>query len=630
MANSTNRTQLINYLTGQQASAFGKNYVLNPSAFQNTSNVTVANSATVTRNTTTPLTAISDFTVSMPNNATGTVTWAMGTLDNAVKNQNCELRFDYTASSIGSNVVVQVLQGSSVAAQSSALTTQTNSTAVSLNVPCGDLSTATTFVIANGTGNTGTSAINIANITYGKATNIAQVAQAQFIGNAYIPATASCTWSRTNTALGSFGTTAACPGPTVDLNPGVNGGGIIQTTDTDLPKFTVNNLPAGTYQISISGPMSKSSATSRYDLAISDGTSTRGHQQWRFDTSGGDPDPAFNLIAHFTYTTAGNRTFELFGASTAGGTLTIDLQNTNARLNFNIVKFPSASEIIYTPTQTPSFWAGYHDNTCSWSRTNTAIGSFTADASCALVERTNTNFGTVSTSGGVLPAITFTPKTTGAYMVCVSGQEQGSATSANWTLQLFDGTTEIAQTGGTTDVGGNNSTFSFCGFYPVTTLTAKTIELRGRSSSGSLTIAPTGTTFPLEWQVIQLSPQIGHPQIINSVQTSTTTGEYVYRANLTCSGASAVNSQSGSWITSIGNVSAGKCTVTMPATSFPTTNYACNMTRNGTSVTSIVGFSINNKATTSFDVYMALISSGSSTIAAGTSETFDIICEGQK
>ena len=79
MASTSNRALLANYLLGQQSSAMGKNYISNPSAFMNTVGTSVTGTATVSRNTTSPLTAISDFSISLPNNATDYVAFSTDT-----------------------------------------------------------------------------------------------------------------------------------------------------------------------------------------------------------------------------------------------------------------------------------------------------------------------------------------------------------------------------------------------------------------------------------------------------------------------------------------------------------------------------------------------------------------------
>jgi hypothetical protein len=213
--------------------------------------------------------------------------------------------------------------------------------------------------------------------------NLSQVTQAQFIGSAFIPTTGSCTWNRVSASTGSFTTNASCPGPTVEFNPGP---GTIQTTDTDLPQFTVNNLPPGQYQVMIRGVAQGDNATNgSITLELNDGTNTSGRVSMIGSTSSGIP---FAAIGTFIYTTAGNRTFSLAGSASANGVNLLSEVN-NRNLNFSIWRFPTTPELAYRPDQLPASWSGYHDNTCSWARTNTAYGDPTADATCALVERQN-------------------------------------------------------------------------------------------------------------------------------------------------------------------------------------------------------------------------------------------------
>lgn len=150
----------------------------------------------------------------------------------------------------------------------------------------------------------------------------------RFIGSAYIAKTAACTPARTNTALGAFTADTDCPGPTVEFNPGP---GTIQTTDTNLPKFTVNSLPAGTYKVTIQ-VSAILSQVAYADMAINDGTTTSGQQHG--DDTVTHP---YTLVGIFKYTTGANQTFSVFG-SASSGSITIDLVNGNPRILFLIEK----------------------------------------------------------------------------------------------------------------------------------------------------------------------------------------------------------------------------------------------------------------------------------------------------
>jgi len=159
------------------SNVFGQsNFILNPNAQTNVANVTVS-SATVTRSTTTPLVATTEFNITT-STATGYADWATRTFDAGMKNQNCEARFTYRGFSVGSTTV-QIRQGSNTVAQLT-LTASTDPRIASINFPCGDLSAATTLRVQQATASlTGTN--ELSGLYLGLATNQANVAQAQTI-----------------------------------------------------------------------------------------------------------------------------------------------------------------------------------------------------------------------------------------------------------------------------------------------------------------------------------------------------------------------------------------------------------------------------------------------------------------
>jgi len=155
--------------------------------------------------------------------------------------------------------------------------------------------------------------------------------RAQFVGSAYFAATASCTWTRANTAIGAFGTDTDCPGPTIETQKI----GSWQTTDADLPQWTINNLPPGLYVITVTGTSSMSGGAGNTEFALSDGTTTTG-------TAGGHGTNAttgpMTVTGYFNYSTAGNRTFAVHGSATANS-VAIDNSGGNQRLSIFIIRY---------------------------------------------------------------------------------------------------------------------------------------------------------------------------------------------------------------------------------------------------------------------------------------------------
>lgn len=347
--------------------------------------------------------------------------------------------------------------------------------------------------------------INIDDCYYGLADNIGTVAQAQFIGSGYYAATASCLWTRSSTSLGAFSTTAACPAPTVEANPGP---GTISTTDADLPQFTVNNLTPGIYRVQFTGFNDGGSSGTEVSYAISDGTNTRGYVS---QTRPAGNSTWFQVEAFFTYTNIQSSvTFSMYGAATSGSVQIGNSANNN-RLNFSLIKFPSSSEIAYEANSLPNSWSGYHDTTCSWAVTSTSYADFTADASCNLTERTNRNFGTVSTSGSVKPAITFNPVVGRRYWVCATASLfPGSAVNA--AVRLWDGTTTVLEVAANT--GSNRTDIPLCGIYNAAT-TPATLSLQAQSDSGAVNISSSRQSqSSLEWAIFDLDQSFPAPILV--------------------------------------------------------------------------------------------------------------------
>jgi hypothetical protein len=380
--------------------------------------------------------------------------------------------------------------------------------------------------------------------------NVGSVSQASFIGSAYFALTASCVFTRTNTVLGAMADTD-CPGPTVESNPGP---GTIQTTDANAPIVTVNNLPPGVYRVLVSGQSGISSSSTWSSLTISDGTTQSGQKGVNTNTSVISP---FSVEGVFTYTTAGNRSFELYAASSTAA-LNIDLTGGNQGLRFYIYRSPLTSEMSYTPDKVANSWSGYHDGTCSWARTNVAYGDPTADASCALVETTNTNFGTVSTSGSVLPAITFTPSRAGKYWVCALFGIASTATNPTLNARLTDGTTTIAETTrryiGATGVTDFENT-PLCGQYVATSTTAKTLSIQTAASTGAASLQMVGSVSrsSIEWSIFQIDQSLPAPLLVNSVVTPYSGVMRIVSAQISSTGV--VSNETGDWINGSASIS---------------------------------------------------------------------------
>lgn len=404
--------------------------------------------------------------------------------------------------------------------------------------------------------------------------NISPISQAVLVGSAYIEGTTNCaSWARSSATLGAFSTDADCNGPTVEFNAGP---GTIQTTDADLPQFTVNNLPPGTYEVHIEGGEAVPNATDDHIFAISDGTNTRGGFSSLSTTSSA---AGMTVTAIFNYTTSGNRTFAVFGATASAGSLTLRNRNTRERIYFYITRFPSSNEMAYKPSQVPFYWEGTHGTTCSWTIGATTISSPQGDSSCTFTEAYNYNAGAVTTTffGGsvsLTPGIVFQPPRVGLYDVCADAITGGTGSQIR-TLALVsaDLATVYDTKYATAGAAGYSYSLKPCARVNYTNMSAGSVTINSRIASDSGTISLSGgalasVQYSIRWTISDAVNRLTAPLLVNSVNTQLSSVLAYEAATINCDGGSAITSQDGAWVSSVGNISAGACVVTLAAGAF--------------------------------------------------------------
>jgi len=333
------------------------NFVRNPNA-QTTNctttgtvtcqNVTVSN-AEITRSTTTPLVAKSEFLM-ITTTLTGYADWALRTFDAGMKGQNCEARFSYRGFSVGSTTA-QILQGANVVAQL-ALTPSTDPRIASINFPCGDLSAVTKFRLQQASALlTGTN--EIGGVYVGLATNMANVAQAEEYGGIeYYSGGISNNWAISQTtyaadfaASGSNGTAfGKCSAPA-----------------TALPQLICNNVPAGNYQIV--WPMFielQTANTVGYCRVIEEnsGNVIQEISTGSFNTgTGGYTGRSATLVGQTSFSSAGTRKFKLQCKTDNGSQLNVVRFSAQNNTKVIAYRFPSSSELVVKP-ETQNVWGG--------------------------------------------------------------------------------------------------------------------------------------------------------------------------------------------------------------------------------------------------------------------------------
>lgn len=171
---------------------------------------------------------------------------------------------------------------------------------------------------------------------------IQQVAQAQLGGSSYFAGTAGCaSWTRTSTTVGSVATDTDCPGPTVTSSYV----GTWATTDSDLPRQTVTNLPPGRYIVHASFPLF-GSGSNNAKATITDGvTSCTPQFVEMFATN----TVQANVSCEFNYTSGGTTANWEIQIGSSVNTLTVDgsvLSPVGGSVSYRVEYYPPPSQII--------------------------------------------------------------------------------------------------------------------------------------------------------------------------------------------------------------------------------------------------------------------------------------------
>lgn len=158
------------------------------------------------------------------------------------------------------------------------------------------------------------------------------------VASAHIPSVSGGTWSLsipTSNALIPFSTNGNFSTTTIDVSTTTFG--TVSTSNGGLPQITVNNLVAGSYQVSISF-MADSTVSSGVlnAYAITDGVSTFGTAVVGVT----NVQQGAWLSAVFKYNSTATQTFQVLGANVVG-TATVEINNDGAdvrQVNFIITK----------------------------------------------------------------------------------------------------------------------------------------------------------------------------------------------------------------------------------------------------------------------------------------------------
>lgn len=416
----------------------------------------------------------------------------------------------------------------------------------------------------------------------GPARNIGTVAQATHFGSIKYPATASCQWARTGGGSDSFGSFSAdtdCGAASVS--------GLATAPGTKIPGLVFASIPPGRLVCTAAGGFYKSGAQDNtIHFRFSDGTNTTAEVNVYAGT-GVNVSPV--ILGEFNYTTAqSNVTIQLQG-KTLNTSNAVNVIAAANDLEISCKHFPSASEQVFRPNQTADvlgmvFFTG--SSTCP-------TGSLAADNSAVsrttyaqLFNRIGTTFGTGDGS------TTFNlPDTRGIFV-------RGSGTSAKLTNangSAFAATLGTYQNDKMQGHRHNRNTSGVGEYAPVDSgafsynptgagqLAASQTTTGNPVTDSSNGTPRTGTeTNPANVALLGCIYHVSvpAPPLVGSVTSNSSGMERIERAKINCDGSAAITSQSGSWLTAIGNNSSGGCALTIASGIFSATP-SCQVTIEG-------------------------------------------------
>lgn len=438
---------------------------------------------------------------------------------------------------------------------------------------------------------------------------LSNITQAEFYGGATTTGATNCDWSSTSGSYAVFAADTDCNSPTVVGNASAPG--------TKIPGIVFSSLRPGRYMVVLQGNMyaALSTTSTQCNYTLSDGTNTAGYTYILSSTTASTAGFTANtLIGYFTYSTAqSNITFQLQTARSAGdGSCRLaNVSSTLSSLQISVYRFPLSSETAYTPdvsswkidaniTYTSSLSLGGSDIT-SYTAPSAADGTLTARSYSAPVgiscSSTNENSvgSTTCSSGSEEVGVVFNAPRSGLIQCTAQfshfNQFNASTDDIFSVFQLVrtpNNAQTITEEGGSRIQSGTANTSatgmasipnSVVGRFNLTSAGKTTIRLmyeqdvNGTPAVNVISSDASGSYGQRDIRITceYVDNTIPMPNIVNSVSSQYSGQVRVEQAQLNCDASSAISAQRGQWISSIGNISTGACTVTVDSGMFSST-----------------------------------------------------------
>jgi len=562
-----------------------RNLIKNPSAIYNVLDVSTSNAA-VARDTTSgnQINGVASFTCDS-SSTDGYCEWATNTPPDDLTSGNCMAALIYKGDA--TLYKAEVFDGTSVVATTISLSNATTWTAIDPIVyPCG-----TTRKVRFTQKTAGTApAVNVGNVSWGRATTIAQVSQAEIVGTAYWAAASSCDWAgATGTSYVDFTADTDCPTPTVTDGA--------TAPATKIPQLDISNAKEGKYKISASAHLYTDSSTICW-FALTDESNSILAEAY---INGAENSTATQEMGGTQAVASGASKSYKFRSRRQSGSGTCRIWNDTATktggMNITVMRFPSQAQTATSiansswyidanigganPSLGTSNVSSYTEITDSGLTLTQNSGSSTVGIPCAS-GTTNTAGTTTCASANESIGLTFDIPKAGSYRACASFGHY-VATAGSGTVQnafelvettaassaiVQEGNGRASETYGTASitVGYPNHV---CGIFKFSSSGTKTIRLAYEQSvtatiSSNIILADKSSSIgqrDIHWEVVPITNQNPMPLIIGGVTTSSTSGTEILNraqaASKCTSNPCTISYQTGSWLSSLTRSSTG-------------------------------------------------------------------------
>lgn len=437
--------------------------------------------------------------------------------------------------------------------------------------------------------------------------NISQVSQAEFVGSVKYVGKTNCNWTRTsNASWADYSADADCNTPTATEKASIPA--------TLIPAIKFTSLPPGNYHFVATGSFASTSAAACV-FRFSDGTNNS-------STNSIYPGATTPTISgYIKYSSAQSNITISIQATGQNGNNPCGIDAQLAVYNdfeIQVYRFPTTSETAYR-ADTINKWGKvvYAGTTnCAWNSTSASFTNYSQDADCSTPVYSGAAIEPTTTK---TPALKVAALPSGTYFVYAQGLFYANGTP-ECQYRISDGTNYSGVINLSSSRLGH-----LAGIFNFSSMADREFNVQvmkvGGSTSCNVQNELASSNF--EMGIIPISQSFPMPQIVNSV-SSDNVGQVKHNtATLNCDSGSAITSQDGSWISSIGNVSGGACAVTIATGAFSSTP-RCYANALGT--TKDVRCQLNPTSATAATLYITKPSDGSDLSAADC----DIFCSGAK